>query len=397
MSFPRLKNALLCRILVYVVVIGAFIVPLILVANLSFIPDTIKIVVCLGLAIGLPVYIILNIGFLMATDTLLAMQHCINTARKWFTLPKSFSVQKLEKRIFRFGKGYEPIAYSPRPQALRYKSQAAMTIYSRGIEKVIAAYSVDSLSKSQYHLIFNSAIANSKALNGKKKHLILDKTQKKSPLNRVTVIMIFAKQIDEALRPDLFNVVQKNAGDGYDTAVLPCVIDLEKQICTFDSERIPYEGFQYPVKNRGIKIIRRCVFHGKLPFADSPDQVEPIKDLDLEQSLWSFLRMVRKELVLEDRELRRRFEKMKHREIVVEDGELYLKWQDRGIWISVEWNDELRIAEIDAIKSWVYPNSNLIAKDTIKEMQNLINAYCAGLGYTAKYASYECVPENRRG
>ncbi len=44
------------------------------------------------------------------------------------------------------------------------------------------------------------------------------------------------------------------------TALLPCVIDLEEQICTFDSMRMPCTGFQYPIKNRGIKIIRKYLF-----------------------------------------------------------------------------------------------------------------------------------------
>lgn len=52
MNFPRLKNALLCRILVYVIVLGAFIAPIIIVVNLKFIPDTVKVLVGIGLAVG---------------------------------------------------------------------------------------------------------------------------------------------------------------------------------------------------------------------------------------------------------------------------------------------------------------------------------------------------------
>ena len=100
--------------------------------------------------------------------------------------------------------------------------------------------------------------------------------------------MIYAKQVDEKLRNSLFDVVCKNGGDGFDTAVLPCVVDLEKQICTFDSMRIPYTGFQYPVKNRGIRIIQKYLFNNKFPFADSPDMLDPIKDMGPEQSLWDF-------------------------------------------------------------------------------------------------------------
>ena len=389
MKSPKLKNALLCRILVYVVVLGGFIAPIIIVANLKFVPEAIKVIVGIGLAVGLLIYLIKNFVLLMAMDVGLAMLHCHNTARKHFILPESFSEQKVERRINRFGKKYEPSAISPRPETLRYKSNAPMTIYSSGIEKIIATYRIDFLDKSQYQLIVNSATANSKALKGKKKHRFLDKSQKSSPLNRATVIVIFAKQVDEKLRNSLFDVVCKNGGDGFDTAILPCVVDLEKQICTFDSMRMPYTGFQYPVKNRGIKIIRKYLFDNKFPFADSPDTLDPIKDMNPEQSLWAFWKRTKKELILDDKESKKRFEKMQHRDIFFEDGYIYLKWKERGLWISVELNEELRKAEIDVIDLWDYPKSNKIAKDTIKEIKTLINTYFAGIGYTTKYISYE--------
>lgn len=389
MKFPKLKHAFLCRILVYVVILGGFIAPMIIVANLKFVPEAAKVIVGIGLAVGLLIYLLKNFVLLMAMDVGLAMLHCHNTARKQFVLPQSFSAKKVEKRISRFGQKCEPIAISPRPETLRYKSHASMTIYSSGIEKIIATYHIDFLDKNQYQLIVNSATANSKALKGKKKHHFLDKSQKSSPLNRVTVIVIYARQVDEKLRNSLFDVVCKNGGDGFDTAILPCVVDLEKQICAFDSMRMPYTGFQYPVKNRGIKIIRQYLFNNKFPFADSPDTLDPIRDIDPEQSLWSFWRITKKELISDDRETKKRFEKMKHRDIIFEDGYIYLKWEDHGLWMSVELNEAVRTAEIDAIDSWDYPKSHKIAKATIKEIKTLINAYFAGLGYTTKYISYE--------
>jgi len=301
---PKLKNALLCRILVYVVVLGGFIAPIIIVANLKFVPEAIKGIVGIGLAVGLLIYLIKNFVLLMAMDVGLAMLHCHNTARKQFVLPQSFSAKKVEKRISRFGQKCEPIAISPRPETLRYKSHAPLTIYSSGIEKIIATYHIDFLDKNQYQLIVNSATANSKVLKGKKKHRFLDKSQKSSLLNRVTLIVIYARRADEKLRNGLFDVVCKNGGDGFDTAILPCVVDLEKQVCTFDSMRMPYTGFQYPVKNRGIKIVRQYLFDNKFPFADSPDMLDPIKDMDPEQSLWDFWKTMKKELMSDDKNIK---------------------------------------------------------------------------------------------
>ncbi len=133
MNFPRLKNALLCRILVYVVVFGGFIAPIIVAANLNFIPDGVKIIIWISLAVGFLVYLFKNLAVLIAVDIGLAMLHCQSTARKRFILPRSFSVQKVEKKISRFGQKYEPTAISPRPKNLQYKINAPITVYSSGI------------------------------------------------------------------------------------------------------------------------------------------------------------------------------------------------------------------------------------------------------------------------
>ena len=388
MKFPKLKNALLCRVLVYVVVLGGFIAPIIIVANLNFVPVEIKIITGVTLAIALLVYLIKNFMFLMAMDIGLATLHCNNTARKKFALPRSFTVKKVENRILKYGKPYSPIAISPKPHLLQYKSNAPLTIYSSGIEKVIAVYYIDLLDKSQYHSIINSAVANSKSLNGKKKPLFLDKNQKKSPLNRVTVIFIFAKQVDPDFRDHLFKAVCQNGGDGFDTATIPCVVDLETQLATFDSMRIPYVGYQYPVKNRGIKLIRKCLFNGKFTFANSPDAVDPIKDIDPEQSLWSFWRNMKKELITGEKEAKKRYENMAHKELIFDDGYVYLKWEDKGIWVYVELDEETKIAEIDEIDYWYYPKQNKIAKTSIKEINRIISSYFADLGFTTRFISY---------
>ena len=389
MKIPQLKNALLCRILVYVVVLGGFIAPIIIVANLNFVPETIKIVVGVAFVIALLIYLIKNFMLLMAMDIGLATLHCNNTARKRFALPRLFAVKKVENRILKYGKPCSPIAILPKPHLLQYKSNAPLTIYSSGIEKVIVAYYIDFLDKNQYHSIINSATAISNALKGKKKHRFLDKSQKKSPLNRVTVIFLFAKQVDPNFRDNLFKAVCQNGGDGFDTATIPCVVDLETQFATFDSMRIPYAGFQYPVKNRGIRLIRKCLFNGKLTFANSPDAIDPIKDTDPEQSLWSFWRNMKKELISDEKETKKRYEKMVHKELIFDDGYIYLKWEDNGIWVSVEIDEKTKIAEIDAIDSWYYPKQNKIAKTTIKEMKGIINSYFAELGYTTKFISYD--------
>lgn len=390
MNFPKLKNAVLCRILVYVIVIGIFAAPAIIVGCIDMVPDSVKVMFILVCSVGLIVYLIKNFVVLMSLDCTLALLHCRQTARKQFTLPKSFSVSKLDKRITRFGKKCDSRPLSPMPQALMYKFKPSITVYAKGIETVIAAYSVEYLDKALYTSIFNSAVINSKALEGKKKPRFLDKKQKKSPLNRVTIILILAKSIDSGLSASLFDTVQKNSKDGFDVSILPCVMNLENHCCIFDSERIPYIGFQYPVKNRGIKTIRNLVFYGKIPYSSSPYVLDPMKDEktgeDLSEiSLWTFWRRMKKEMISDDKEIRTRFTNMEHKQVFLDNGYLYMKWEDRGIWLTAEFDEEQKTVKLDAIDSWVYPKSGQIAKKTIVEMRRFLDEYFADIGYTTKY------------
>lgn len=138
---------------------------------------------------------------------------------------------------------------------------------------------------------------------------------------------------------------------------------------------------RFPTLKRGIAIIRKCVFGGRLPLGEE-HRLEPIRDLDPEQSLWAFWRWMQRELVEQDREQKRRFERMVHGEIVLDDGFLYLKWQDRGICLAVELDEASHRAEVDAIDAWDYPKPNAIARQTADEMRAAIRAYFTSRGYT---------------
>ena len=387
LHFPRLKNALLCRVMVYVVVLGGFLAPIFLVLRLEFLPDVVKTLVTLGLIVGLIVYILKNLLLLMSLDMFLGMLHCRNKARKRFTLPRTFSVPAAERSIARFGRKCQLLALSPQPDLLQYQSRYPITVYASGIEKIIAVYHTERLSMGRYYDIFRSGAANAKRLKGARGHRMLDRTQKKAPINQAVVILILADQVEEGLRGQLFDVVRREAGDGFDTALLPCVVDLEKRICTFDSERIPYTGFQYPAKNRGIRLIRRHLFRGRFPYSSSPDMLDSVwnQELSPENSLWDLWRMTRRIFIQEGRGAKKRFGKMKHRDILLEDGLLYLKWEERGLVAAVELHEESRVAAVNAIVSWSYPKSNLIAKDTVKQIKSLISTYFAEQGYTVTY------------
>jgi len=146
MSHPKLKYPRLCRILTYMVVIGAGLLPIILVFQFP-VPDVIKIIVLFGSLIGLLIYLVRNFLVLMAMDIALATLSCYRTARTQYLLPEHRTAEAIRNNILHYGIACEPAPLKPQPSALRYKFGFPLTVYSRGIEKVIAAYEVDTLTR----------------------------------------------------------------------------------------------------------------------------------------------------------------------------------------------------------------------------------------------------------
>lgn len=259
MNFPKLKYPRLCRLLTYLIVLGAGAIPIVVVYLIPC-PDFIRVIVLLASLLGTLYYIVRHFLALMSMDITLAMLSCARTAKAKYFLPKRRTADKIRRSILRYGKGCQPVPIQPQPSALRYKFSNPLTIYSSGIERVVAAYEVDQLTPECYREIFRSAKANSKALTGKKKPLFLDKQQKKSPLHRVTVLVILAHRVDEKMKPDLYKLVCQNCGDAEKNCIVPCVVDLQEGSCVFNCLREPYCGYGYAVKNRGIRIIKRRIF-----------------------------------------------------------------------------------------------------------------------------------------
>lgn len=331
-----------------------------------------------------------NFAILMFMDLSLSLLICYKKARKKFILPKTFTTENVKKKISKFGKNYEPIKKYPLPEMLRYQSKPPLTVYSQGIEKIFVAYHEEFLDKEIYLSVLSSARANIKYLKGKKKHLFLDKEQKKSPINQTAAVIIFANKVSDELQNNLYKTVSNNNCDDYDTSILPCIVDLENKICTFDSLLLPNIG-QYPAKNRCIKMIKKYVFGGRFPYKSSPDMLSGVADdYDLNQSLWEFWKKTKKEAKVEISRNKKLFKKMKNGEIIFDDGGyIYVKWKEKGIWLSAELNEEDNIVEIDPVKLWDYPKTNNISKADISSLKSIINTFFAEKGYLTKYISLD--------
>lgn len=387
MNHPKLKHPRLCRILTYVVVIGTWLLPIFIAFHFP-VPDMIQVIVLFASLIGLIIYIVKNFVILMMMDMLLASLSCYRSARTLYHLQSSRTAEAIRSSILRFGIQCEPTAIKPAPSALQYKFSNPLTIYNSGIERVIAAYEVDFLSREIYRNIFSSAKTNSKSLIGKKKAIFLDSQQKKQPLHRVTVVLILAHKIDPAISQELYDLVCKQCGDEQENCFVPCIVDMERHTCVFNCVRVPYVGFSYAVKNRGIRIIKNSVFGGSLPLSEDHTLL-PIKDYDPEMSLWDLWRDLHHQYVGAARKIKRQFESMSEREICVKDDEMYAKWDKRGVCLEIQIDAEKMAAKVEPVTSWAYPKSQPIGKQLIQKISDHIHKYLANKGYSVEFTEFE--------
>lgn len=383
MNQPKLKYPRLCRILTYVVVIGAGLLPIFLVFQFP-VPDIIKIIVLFASLIGLLIYLVKNFMILMMMDMTLAMLSCYRTARKLYYLPKNRTADAIRRSILRYGSECDSAPIQPTPSALRYNFGNPLTIYNSGIERVVAAYEVDYLNRELYRDIFSSAKTNSKALIGKKKAIFLDSQQKKQPLHRVTVILILAHKVDSTLSTELYDLVCKQCGDENENCIVPCVVDLENHNCVFNCLRVPFVGFGYAVKNRGIRIIKNRVFGGFLPLSNA-HPFPPVKDADPEMSLWDLWKELHHQFVGAERKTKRQFEAMGEREVRIVDDLLFLKWDQRGVCQEIQIDTEKKTVKVEPITNWAYPKSKPIGKKMIPKITDHINDYFAKNGYSVVF------------
>lgn len=387
MNHPKLKYPRLCRILTYIVVIGTGLLPTIVFFNLP-VPDGLKVIVLLGSLIGLLIYLIRNFLVLMMMDMVLAMESCYRTARSKYHLPQHRSADAIRSSILRYGVSCDPSPIKPTPSALRYKFSNPMTVYSRGIEKVVVAYEIDLLTRDLYRDIFSSAKTNSRFLTGRKKARFLDKEQKKQPLHRVTVIVILTHKIDAPLVPELYDLVCKQCGNEEADCLVPCVVDLEHHSCVFNCLRVPYIGFSYAVKNRGIRIIKNRVIGGRLPLTDEY-ALPPINDANPEMSLWALWKEVHHQLIGAERKTKKQFKAMSERDIRMVGDVLYLKWDQRGICQAVEFDTQSKTAKVESVTNWAYPKSQPIGKKTIRKIEDCIFSYLQKQEYTVTFITFE--------
>lgn len=385
MNYPKLRNPVLCRLTPYVVVLGVTAIPIVAVFLLP-VHDVIRVIILCSALGGLLAYIIRNALVLMSMDMMLAQLCLERTARTQYSLPRGRTPKAILKSLSRIGTKCNPISMEPQPSNLRYRFTAPLTIYNQGVERVITVFETDLLTQDTYRRFLRVAKANSNSLIGRKKALFLDHQQKKSPLYRVTVVVILAKSIDPGLCGTLYKLVSQTTDDEETNSIVPCIIDLGQNICCFDCLGVPYIGFSYAAKNHGIRLVKKCVFGGRLPLRNNRHYLNRDNDLSPDDTVWKLWKDLHHQLIGEDKQTQWQFEAMAEGEICVQNMLLYLKWDNRGISQVVKPDKEKLTITVEAVTNWAYPKSNLISKKVRSQLQDRITEYYKKQGYTVQFA-----------
>jgi len=62
-----------------------------------------------------------------------------------------------------------------------------------------------------------------------------------------------------------------------------------------------------------------------------------------------------------------------------------LKWQERGVCLNVELDEDRKIANVDTVDLWSYPKANKISKECVNKIQKKIKSYFAQMGYITMF------------
>lgn len=389
MEIFKIKNAKFCRFIIVLILLLITIFPF-AVLTFNFWE--------MGVRVGIGLILLFVSAFLLikfsasviSSELVLKIIDANNKKRTKFDFPKKISKDKIERNIRKIGVKCEPTTVFPQPKLLRYQFKMPVSAYAMGIETIISTYSIGCLTNEELKNIIKSVKSNSKNLKSKKNAFYLDAQQKKSPLKRTDIVLIFADSVDATLERNLFNIICKEDKDGFNESIILCVFNQENKTIVFNCDWLPDAFSQYYARNRGIKIIKNKILKRKLDFKHNQNFVEfKFEGIDTEQTLFQLLKNESNNFVSFKKKTNNKFKSMKDREVVFQDDFLYIKIDGKGVAIYTEIIEEKKTVNIDTFDLWDYPKTNQISKKTISQIQNLATDYFFKKGYTVKFLSTE--------
>ena len=289
-------------------------------------------------------------------------------------------------RTERFGAPYEVKAVPRELVTLRYKNTLSATVYYHRIEKLLLVYEVEELDKDTLRKLWQSAHAAANVI-GREQKPLYRKPKGHLKDNSVSVAAVI---LANTVSPDVAAELVEPRMDADDRSVIFCAVELSAGKYYFDNQKEPYL-FAPPVKNRTVRMIRRTVFGGRIPLRDNPHMLPAPQwmkrdDIHPEESLWSFMRRMQKDLKGLSHKEKKMLREMPADTVLMDGDWLYCKIGERVSMMMVE-DDEATPQKKRVILSenWYFPKSNRISKTNNAAIRRLSEEFLRNQGFEVTF------------
>ena len=404
MKFPKLKHPWLCQHLLYApayLAFAALFLPLILKLVGRSVPDWIwglGVLLLMLLAIW---YLFRFIFLLLMSDAVFSEIHTWQRDRLEFSSRiNGSSRETAERRILRrcrlWGRRWKD--GSDGRFTVWYRHAYSWTRFRSMIEERVVLCRTEHLSPEQYSLLLGQARSLLRRLpDGKVR--FRTKQEKRAPRAYVSLIVILADSVDETVKAKARELPLNSE----DACILPCVAECPTGHYYMNGGKDPFlTGWMgRPPRNYARGLARRLVFAVGLP-KKNPDKRPPYPGkVDLESSLWDYLREYRKEekqsRTGEDKERVKMLRRLGEGEVRVGEYAVYCKHQGRlAEWAFLPDEEREKTLSLLPGDTWYYQKESLkgfpgfrneynrrkMKPDQIKEIDRRIRSALTAEGWT---------------
>ena len=401
MKYPMLKNGRLCQFVFacmtcFPILLGlAFTIIGVILADRGVIPGIYAItlfLIPLTLAI---VFLIRIFGFIMFFDIAITSVIYHGDARLSYSCPKNGDsmesvLARVSRRLSHFGKEVKMQNAENPPITVRYRLEASATVFQSSIERAFLLFDADLLDEEGLNGIRTSsqrciALARKSTKRAQKAKYAADPA-------RVAVVFIVARKITVDVRQRL-----SAQADPAKHPTLVCAFDESTGRYYFDG--VKENSLGCSEKSRGINLIRRIVFGGRIPLSGNTEYI-PFQETvfvsksDLDMSLWEFLRSLKQKFFDVSKQEKRKMARLAEGEVVYDPAEetVYCKLGGRAVaWLRYYDEDE-EFPSLDneklvfqADEDWMYPKQKPLTDIDLRLLHDRIEARLRSEGYSVSF------------
>ena len=386
---PKIKNPLLCQLVLYAPALAFFVV-ILLGLVFAALPESmmwIWVVLMIVSAVIALAYLLSAMIILLATDVVFSTVRFWKRDRLWYPSQRIGADAEAALRKIRARAGEEtkfvPGA-DPQPVYGVKWSETSPMVHYRGIESLLLVYRTAELDVEEFQRIMHSAvIVQKRAFSGNAKFMMTDPRQKNQPVAHATAVVILADRAWPEVMEKIRDAVSGSLG-----ATVPCVVDFSTGQCRFDGMGKAYliGMTAKPEKNMAQDILKDVLFGGVLPLKDKSTMMPfPIKDLDPEMTLLDLVKRYNAFNsfdMLSFLKLRERWHcrGMKHGQFRFREKEIYYKHHKRIARMEIMKGEGPNL-EVKLPYRWCLPRDNRTSREDRTRIGNAVSRELTAKGF----------------